>query len=111
MKSDPDLRVFLKVLTYRMPAFLKAINAIRGLHEIGFNIPDNKTLFLSGRYENDFDLLPEELAKYTGTLFDALFRHVQHPPAMPVSVNAADFARWIKKHLVRLPYQAAGNLN
>lgn len=111
MKSEADLRVFLKVLPYRMPAFVKVIKAIGGLRDINFNVPDHHTLFLSGRYENDFDLLLEELAKYTGTLFDALFRHVQHPPAMPVSLNAADFARWIRQHRITLPYQVAGNLN
>jgi len=111
MKSAADLRVFLKVLSYRMPAFLKTTNAIGGLRDIRFNSADGKTLLLSGHFESDFDELPEKLAKYAGTLFDALFRHVQHPPVMPVSCDTADFVRWISQHRVTLPYQIAGNLN
>ncbi|MEJ0082090.1 MAG: hypothetical protein WDM78_14365 [Puia sp.] len=69
-----------------MPAFLKAIKAIGGLRDINFNVPDHHTLFLTGHFESDFEELLKELAKDAGNLFDALFRHVQHPPAMPVSV-------------------------
>jgi hypothetical protein len=61
---------------------------------------DDKTLLLSGYFESDFDELMDKLVKSTGTVFDALFRHVQHPPAMPVSSNVADFASWIRQHCV-----------
>jgi hypothetical protein len=111
MRSAADLRVFLKVLSYRMPAFLRVTNAIGNLYDIGFSLQDDKTLLLSGHSESDIDELMEKLVKYAGTLFDALFRHVQHPPAMPVSRNAADFAKWIRKHRVTSPYRVAGNLN
>jgi hypothetical protein len=111
MKSAADLRVFLKVLSYRMPTFLRATDAIGNQCNIGFSIPDDKTLLLSGHFESDLDELMDKLAKYAGTVFDALFRHVQHPPAMPVSRNAADFTSWIRKHRVTSPDHVEGNLN
>ena len=111
MKSVADLRVFLKVLSYRMPTFLSAVHAIADLYNTDFNMQGDKTLLLSGYFESDFDELMDKLSKSAGTVFDALFRHVQHPPAMPVSSNTAGFASWIRQHCVALPVHVAENLN
>jgi len=111
MKSAADLRVFLKVLTYRKPKLLNAITAVGNLYNMDFKPLDDKTLLLSGHFEGDFSLLMKGLAISAGSVFDALFRHVQNPPSTPVSENVAMFVSWIDQHLIPLPYPAERNLN
>lgn len=111
MKSAADLRVFLRVLTYRMPKLLNAATATGDLYNMHFKHLDDKTLLLSAHFEGDFNMLMDKLARSAGTVFDALFRHVQNPPTMPVSGNATLFVNWVGRHRVTLPYPAERNLN
>jgi hypothetical protein len=111
MKSAADLRVCSRVLSHRMPTLLKAATAIGNKYDIGFSMLNDKTLLLSGYFESDFDEFMDKLAKSAGTVFDALFRHVQNPPSMPVSGNATVFVSWVNRHRVTLPFPVERNLN
>jgi hypothetical protein len=40
------------------------------------------------------------LAKQAGPVFDAIFQHVENPPATPVAANAEAFVEWTASHLL-----------
>jgi hypothetical protein len=40
------------------------------------------------------------LAKLAGPVFDAIFQHVENPPAVPVAANAAGFVEWAAEHML-----------
>ena len=111
MKSAADLRVFLKILTYRKTKLSDAASAIGDLYNMNFKPLDDKTLLLSGHFYGDFNSLMNKLAVHAGNIFDALFRHVQNPPSTPVSANTGTFVNWIDRHRVTLPFPVGKNLN
>jgi hypothetical protein len=51
------------------------------------------------------------LAKGAGQLFDAIFKHVENPPATPVGSNSEAFIKWMKHHNIHpsIVYSACGN--
>ena|SRR5664279_4680355 len=111
MKSAADLRVFKKILTYRKSKLSDTEAAIGDIYNMNFKPLDDKTLSLSGYFDGDFNSMINELAVNAGTVFDALFRHVQNPPTTPVAANAGVFINWIDRHRVTLPYPVGENFN
>jgi hypothetical protein len=83
-----------------MPALFKAADAIGRIHASRFAILDEKTLLFLGDFDGEFGALMGDLAKASGPVFDAIFQHVDHPPASPVASNAEAFVEWAAEHLV-----------
>jgi hypothetical protein len=111
MKSAADQRVFLKIIRYRMPKLLQVADRIGNIHDIRFNVLTERTILFTGYFEGNFNTLLERLGKSAGTAFDAVFRHVDNPPPMPVSGNIGHFISWINRNSMPLSYPVTKNLN
>ena len=59
---------------------------------------DEKLLFLSD-IDGEVDTHIERLVERAGPVFDAIFRHVDNPPATPVASNPQKVIQWLKRHV------------
>jgi hypothetical protein len=61
-------------------------------------VGDEKLLFLSD-IDGETDQHIERLVESAGPVFDAIFTHVDNPPATPVADNTESANRWLKRHV------------
>ena len=59
---------------------------------------DEKLLFLSD-IDGEVDQHIERLVESAGPVFDAIFKHVDDPPATPVAGNPQRVIKWLKRHV------------
>ena len=59
---------------------------------------DEKLLFLSD-IDGEIDQHIERIVESAGPVFDAIFRHVEDPPATPVASNPQRVVKWLKPHV------------
>ena len=59
---------------------------------------DEKLLFLSD-IDGEVDQHIERLVESAGPVFDAIFKHVDDPPATPVAENPERVVKWLKHHV------------
>ena len=70
-----------------MPDFAKAQDELGTVHFSRFMVEgDEKLLFLSD-IDGEVDQHIERLVESAGPVFDAIFKHVDDPPATPVAVT------------------------
>ena len=92
-----------KALTEELPAFMpdlaKAQDDLGTVHFSRFMVEgDEKLLFLSD-IDGENDQHIERLVESTGPMFDAIFKHVDDPPATPVIGDPQKVVRWLKHHV------------
>jgi hypothetical protein len=83
-----------------MPGLFQAEDAIGTIHYSRFTVLSDKSLLFLGDFDGEFSQLMGDLAKNTGEVFDAIFRHVDDPPPTPVVENQDAFVEWTAAHLV-----------
>ena len=59
---------------------------------------DEKLLFLSD-IDDEVDQHIERLVERAGPVLDAIFKHVDDPPATPVASNPQKVIQWLKRHV------------
>jgi hypothetical protein len=101
LKSPADAGALAEQLPALMPGLFRATDAIGRVHYSRFTVLSEKTLLFLGDFDGECDPLMADLAKFAGPVFDAIFRHVDHPPATPVAANIDAFVKWTAAHLVR----------
>ena len=82
-----------------MPDLAKAQDELGTVHFSRFMVEgDEKLLFLS---DIDGEVTPhiERLVESAGPVFDAIFEHVDDPPATPVATNGESVIRWLRHHV------------
>jgi hypothetical protein len=90
-----------------MPGLFQAEDAIGTVHYSRFTVLSDKTLLFLGDFDGEFSELMAGLAKTTGQVFDAIFRHMDNPPPTPVAVKKRPNPQgaFRKKLLnIRIPY-------
>jgi hypothetical protein len=100
LKSPADAKAVAEQLPPLMPGLFKAEDSIGTIHYSRFTVLSEKTLLFLGDFDGEFGALMTELAKLAGPVFDAIFQHVDKPPATPVADNATAFVEWTAEHLV-----------
>ena len=100
LKSPADSNVLAEQLPAMMPDLFEATDKIGRVHYSRFTILSEKTLLFLADFDGEFDHLMSDLAKLSGPVFDAIFRHVADPPPTPVAANVESFANWTKAHLL-----------
>src|SRR5882762_4218403 len=100
LKSPADANVLAEQLPAMMPDLFEATDKIGRVHYSRFTILSEKTLLFLADFDGEFDHLMSDLAKLSGPVFDAIFRHVADPPPTPVAANVDAFANWTKAHLL-----------
>src|SRR5437588_13112554 len=100
LKSPADAKVLAELLPPLMPQLFQAQDAIGTIHYSRFTVLSEKSLLFLGDFDGEFAQLMVSFAKLADTVFDAIFGHVDHPPATPVAANALDFVEWAAEHLL-----------
>src|SRR6266850_4198598 len=101
LKSPLDAKLLAEQLPTLMPELFRANDAIGTVHYSRFTVLSEKTLLFLGDFDGEFGELMADLAKLAGPVFDAIFQHVDDPPATPVANNANAFVEWTAKHLLQ----------
>ena len=82
-----------------MPDLAKAQDDLGTVHFSRFMLEgDQKLLFLSD-IDGEGEEHIERLVESAGPVFDAIFKHVDHPPATPVANNHQRVVKWLKHHV------------
>src|SRR6266403_4084111 len=100
LKSPADAKVLAEQLPPLMPGLFQAADSIGTIHYSRFTVLSEKTLLFLGDFDGEFSQLMSDLAGHAGSVFDAIFQHVDHPPSTPVAENADAFVEWTAAHLV-----------
>ena len=82
-----------------MPDLAKAQDDLGTVHFSRFMVEgDEKLLFISD-IDGEVDQHIERLVAVAGPVFDAIFEHVDDPPASPVADNPDRVVKWLKHHV------------
>jgi hypothetical protein len=100
LKSPTDAKVLAAQLLALMPDLFKATDTIGRVHYSRFTVLSDKTLLFLGDFDGEFGQLMSNLAKLAGPVFDAIFRHVDNPPSIPIAANPDAFVKWTTAHLL-----------
>ena len=92
-----------KALTDELPALMPDLARVQDdlgtVHFSRFMVAgDDKLLFLSD-IDGDGAQHIERLADHAGSVLDAIFDHVEHPPATSVAGNHENVVRWLSDHV------------
>ena len=83
-----------------MPELFQANDTIGTVHYSRLAVLSERTLLFLGDFDGEFDKLMADFARLAGSVFDAIFRHVDGSPPTPVAANVDAFVKWTKAHLV-----------
>ena len=87
------------MLSPLMPDLAKAQDRLGTVHFSRFMIVgDEKLLFLSD-IDGEIEEHIERLVESAGPVLDAIFKHVNNPPATPVAGNPQAVIKWLKRHV------------
>jgi hypothetical protein len=100
LNSPTDAKAVAEELPPLMPGLFKAEDAIGTVHYSRFTVLSDKTLLFLGDFDGEFSRLMVDLATAAGPVFDAIFRHVDKPPPVPVADHVDAFVEWTASHLV-----------
>ena len=101
IKSPADAKALAELLPPLMPQLFQAQDTIGTVHYSRFTVLSEKTLLFLGDFDGDFGRLMADLAKRSGSVFDAIFQQVDNPPLTPVTANSDAFVEWTKAHLIQ----------
>jgi hypothetical protein len=100
LQSPADATAIAEELPPLMPGLFQAEDTIGTMHYSRFTVLSDKTLLFLADFDGAFSQLMADLAGHAGPVFDAIFQHVDQPPATPVAENADAFVEWTAAHLV-----------
>jgi hypothetical protein len=99
IKGPANAKALANELPPLMPDFAKTQDRLGTVHFSRFMVKgDEKLLFLSD-IDGEVDQHIERLVESAGAVFDAIFTHVDDPPATPVAGNPQAGVKWLKRHL------------
>ncbi len=111
IKAPANVKALPEVLPPLMPDLAKAQDGLGTVHFSRFMVKgDEKLLFLSD-IDGEVDQHIERLVESAGPVFDAIFKHVDDPPATPVAGNLQGVVKWLRRHVRKPigPYFAYGD--
>ena len=100
LKAPAGTGALTHELSPLLPALFQASETIGTIHYSRFTVLSERTLLFLGDFDGEFTELMTAFAKLAGPVFDAIFRHVDGPPSMPVTENADAFVEWMASHLI-----------
>jgi hypothetical protein len=99
IKTPADAKALAEELPPLMPDLAKAQDDIGAVHFSRFMVVgDEKLLFLSD-IDGEGAQHIEHLVESAGPVFDAIFEHVDHPPATPATDDPQGVSKWLKHHV------------
>jgi hypothetical protein len=100
LKSPADAKAVAEQLPPLMPRLLQAEETNGQIHYSRFTVLSDRTLLFLGDFDGEFGPLMADLCVQAGSVFDAIFEHVDNPPPTPVAVHVAAFVTWAAAHLL-----------
>ncbi len=99
IKGPANAKVLPEELPPLMPDLAKAQDDLGTVHFSRFMIEgDEKLLFLSD-IDGEVDQHIERLVESAGPVFDAIFEHVDDPPATSAADSPERVIKWLKRHV------------
>ncbi len=99
IKAPASAKALSEVLPPLMPDFAKTQDNLGIVHFSRFMVKgDEKLLFVSD-IDGEIDDHIERLVQSAGPVFDAIFKHVENPPATPVASNPERVIKWLRRHV------------
>lgn len=99
IEAPADAKALSEELPGLMPDLARAQDDLGTVHFSRFMlVGDQKLLFLSD-IDGDGDEHIERLVESAGPVFEAIFSHVENPPATPVASNRQRVVKWLKHHV------------
>ena len=99
IKGPANAKALPEELPPLMPDLATAQDDLGTVHFSRFMVEgDEKLLFLSD-IDGEADEHIERLVESAGPVFDAIFEHVDDPPATPVADNPERVIKWLKRHV------------
>ena len=99
IKGPANAKALPEELPPLMPDLAKAQDDLGTVHFSRFMVEgDEKLLFLSD-IDGETDEHIERLVESAGPVFDAIFEHVDDPPATPMADNPERVVKWLKRQV------------
>jgi hypothetical protein len=99
IKATASAKALTEELPPLMPDLAKTQDEMGTVHFSRFMVKgDEKLLFLSD-IDGEVDDHIKRLVKSAGPVLDAIFKHVEDPPATPVAGNPEKVTKWLKHHI------------
>ena len=99
IKGPANAKALTQELPPLMPDFAKAQDHLGTVHFSRFMVKgDEKLLFLSN-LDGEIETHLARLVENASPVLDAIFKHVEDPPATPVASNPQRVIRWLKHHV------------
>ena len=99
IKSPASAKALPEELPPLMPDFAKIQDEMGTVHFSRFMVKgDEKLLFLSD-VDGEVDDHIKRLVQSAGPVLDAIFKHVEDPPATPVAGNPEKVIKWLRHHI------------
>ena len=99
VRGPANAKALPEELPALMPDLAKAQDDLGTVHFSRFMVEgDEKLLFISD-IDGEVDEHIERLVESAGPVFDAIFEHVDDPPATPVADNRERVIKWLKRHV------------
>ena len=99
IKSPASARALPEELPPLMPDFAKAQDELGTVHFSRFMVKGEEKLLFISDIDGEIDKHIERLVERAGPVFDAIFKHVEDPPAAPGASNPERVAKWLKRHV------------
>ena len=108
IKTTTNAKALTDELSPLMPDFAKTQDNLGTVHYSRFTLHEDEKLLLLADVDGEVDTHIERLVERAGPVFDAIFKHVEDPPATPVASNPEAAIKWLKHHHRRAtaPYSA-----
>ena len=99
IKGPANAKALTEELPPLMPDFAKTQDQLGTVHFSRFMVKgDEKLLFLSD-IDGESTAHLTRLVENASPVLDAIFKHVEDPPAMPVADNPQRVITWLKSHV------------
>ena len=99
IKGPASVKALTEELPPLMPDFAKAQDRLGTVHFSRFMVKgDEKLLFISN-IDGEVDQHIERLVESAGPVLDAIFKHVDDPPATPVAGNPQRVITWLTRRV------------
>ena len=99
IKGPANAKALPDELPTLMPDLAKAQDELGTVHFSRFMIEGDEKLLLLSDIDGDVDQHIERLVENASPVFDAIFAHVDDPPATPVTSDPERVVKWMRHHV------------
>ena len=99
VKAPADAKALAEELPPLMADFARVQDDLGTVHFSRFMVEGDEQLLFLSDIDGETDQHIDRLVESAGPVLDAIFRHVDDPPATPVAGNPEKVSKWLKHHV------------